>query len=323
MGPKGPFLVFDVGGTLLRAALFEDGHLLSRAESLSASARGDGSDPVTTLVERMKSLADDVVEGRRAPIAVGVAFPGPVDTHDRVHEAPTLWGAQLPEPVELGRWVSRTVGGLPVTVVNDLTAAGYRYAERHRDFCLVTVSTGIGNKVFLGGEPVLGEQHRGGEIGHWRVDDDPDAPTCDCGGVGHLGAVASGRATPHLFARASRAHPSLLTTSPLGRSPATPSNEAVADAFRSGDAFARELVAIGANALGSALALVHTAIGLEHFIVTGGFARALGPDYLVLLRAAAAQHAWGDRDAWSERIEPGADDDDSGLLGLGRMLAGR
>ncbi|MCH8855553.1 MAG: ROK family protein, partial [Proteobacteria bacterium] len=53
----------------------------------------------------------------------------------------------------------------------------------------------MGHKVFLGGEPAVGPHGRGGEMGHLRVDFTESAPRCECGGVGHLGAIASGRGT--------------------------------------------------------------------------------------------------------------------------------
>src|SRR5207253_5772742 len=83
--------------------------------------------------------------------------------------------------------------GRPVLAVNDLTAAGARYVDLgHRDFGVLTLGSGVGGKLFVDGRPLLGSAGYGGEIGHWRV---PGAPpiACDCGGIGHLSALASGR----------------------------------------------------------------------------------------------------------------------------------
>lgn len=272
------------------------------------------------MVRGLEELGRAVLGEGASPGRVGIAFPGPVDECGRVQAAPTLWGEALPTSVSLKERVSAALGGAPVTVANDLTAAGYRYLRGSEDYALVTVSSGIGNKVFSGGHPLLGPKHRGGEIGHWRVEEAADAPMCDCGGRGHLGAVASGRATPWAFARAAAEFPELLEASSLGSAGSTPTNEQLAKAYRAGDPLAARVVEVGARALGSALAVLHVGVGVERFVIIGGFARALGPNYRLCLARAAAERCWGDGRQWESRVEAGEPDDDSGLIGMGRML---
>ena len=74
-----------------------------------------------------------------------------------------------------------------------------------------------------------------------------------------------------------------------------------------------------ARPLGRALAGLHLGIGVERFVVTGGFARALGPAYLALLVRAADAAAWepGGERAW--RFELGHEGDEDGLIGAGRL----
>lgn len=312
-------LVFDIGGTIWRAALYGAGGLEQRKQ---IEAR-PGADPVVALLDGLTELGRAVLGEVERPGRIAIAFPGPVDGHGRVQAAPPLWERPLERPLDLGRLVAAMFGDAPVTVVNDLSAAGYRYLGDGGDFAVITVSTGIGSKVFVEGRPLLGSKQRGGEIGHWRVDMAADAPPCDCGGRGHLGAIASGRALPAALARARSEHPDLLESSALRAElsrGATPSNRDVARAFREADGLAVQAVAYGARALGSALALLHVGIGLERFVIIGGLARALGDEYLHLLERAAAAACWGDPEDWAERIQPGEPDDDSGLLGAGRLL---
>lgn len=311
-------LVFDLGGTRLRAALFDGERSVRRQEEATADLRGR-SDAADALVDQLSDLGSRVLGAEAPAAAVGVAFPGPVDRAGRVQAAPTVWGDALAEPFDLGGALAPRFADAPVRVVNDLTAAGYRYAT-DEVFCLVTVSTGIGHKVFHGGAPLLGEQHRGGEIGHWRFDDSPEAPPCDCGGRGHVGALSSGRATAYWLERLGRESPDLARASKLSAGTEPSVNERLAVAFQAGDPFARLVVERGAEALGAALALLHVGVGLERYVIIGGFARALGPGYLDVLAAAAARRAWGDPGLWRGRLEPGADDDDSGVVGMARCL---
>jgi len=59
--------------------------------------------------------------------------------------------------------------------------------------CLVKVSTGIGTGIVIDGRVYQGIDGGAGDIGHVRVRDAGDAK-CQCGSVGCLAAIASGRA---------------------------------------------------------------------------------------------------------------------------------
>ena len=319
-------LVFDIGGSLLRAGLWNAAseRLLARAEMPSPGLDQNATeDPLERLLGALRRLAEQLIEAGDAPLAIGIAFPGPVDALGRVGQAPTLWGERGPEPIDLAAMVSSALWDRPTLLANDLTAAGMRYASPGQDFCIVTVSSGIGNKLFLDGRPVLGEQHRGGEIGHWRVDPSPTAPLCECGGRGHLGALASGRSLAHHFSVVSTCEAELLASSSLSylSSADAVSNAEVARAFREGDPFAELLIRACAQPLGVALASLHLAIGIERFVIVGGGAAALGPNYLNEVAKSAAESSWGPDELWPARIEAGLDDDDSGLIGMGRLLS--
>jgi C7-cyclitol 7-kinase len=65
-------------------------------------------------------------------------------------------------------------------------------------------------------------------------------------------------------------------------------NADIVDAFRSGDPWTRELIRKIARPLGQMLAAVHLSMGVERFVIIGGFALAPGDEYrLELVRSAA------------------------------------
>ena len=154
------------------------------------------------------------------------------------------------------------------------------------DFCVLTIGSGVGHKVFIDGRPQLGAGGRGGEIGHLRVDPGAEALTCDCGERGHLGGIASGRGTERMLrARAAR-DPEGFRASALGAAVDAPSaidGPAVADAFARSDPWVRSAIAIGLAHLGHGIAAIHLAVGIERFILVGGFAFAMGEPYRRML----------------------------------------
>jgi glucokinase len=321
-------LVFDLGGTTLRAGVYDpDDDVLRRV----ARRRTPGcwTAPAASLDEiyarvfdEMEDLARCVLPDAR-PTIVSLAFPGPIDPAGNALAAPTVLGGPLTAGLPIRSDLACRWPDSRVFVLNDLTAAGYRYLrDPDEDFCVVTVSSGIGHKLFVGGRPLLGSRGRGGEIGHLRVDFSADAPICDCGAAGHLGAVASGRGALALARRRASREPEAFRRSALaeeaGNQPDGFDTRELVAAYRAGDAWTHTVIREAARPLGQALASLHLGVGVERFVVIGGFALALGEDYRRELVAAMAASAWSLRTDWNAMVELGVNDDDAGLLGAGR-----
>jgi glucokinase len=210
-----------------------------------------------------------------------------------------------------------------ILLINDVSAAGYRYLrDPSEDFCIVTVSSGIGNKVFLRGRPMVGLGGRGGEMGHVQVDFSSDAPLCDCGGPGHLGAISSGRGTLSMARRFAQRCPEPFSRSVLGKRFGehldTLENTDIVEAFHAKDAWTLNLIRCAARPLGQMLAAIHLGIGIERFVLIGGFALPLGEPYRLEVARAAWSCAWDVGQDWNAMLELGVSDDNSGLIGAGR-----
>ncbi|MDP9003006.1 MAG: ROK family protein [Myxococcota bacterium] len=323
-------LVFDVGGTQLRAAVYDQASEsltgVSRVDAPSYLRHADASWPDlrARLIDDMSELRRRVDPHEGIPTAV-VAFPGPVDSEHRVVAAPPLWGTRGRYPYSLEPDLRERWPGTDVCVVNDVTAAGYRYVRASNDdFCIVTISSGIGNKVFVRGRPLVGRSGQGGEIGHLQVDGSPTAPTCDCGGRGHLAAIASGRG---MLVRArdravkDRDFSSSMLCDRMHLTASGLTSEALAIAYVEGDPWATTVVREGAGALGSVLATIHLAIGIDRFVLIGGLALGLGQRFCRDVRAGLHARCWrGESDADSDAISVilGDTDGHCALVGAGR-----
>jgi predicted NBD/HSP70 family sugar kinase len=322
-------LVFDVGGTTLRAALYEAGStsvdriVTASTPNVVRMAAATMEEIRDRLLDEMWRLGKEILWGQM-PEIVSVAFPGPIDGRGRVLAAPTIWGASPGQPLDLISHLASSWPEARIFVMNDVSAAGYRYLrDPSEDFCIVTVSSGIGHKVFIRGQPMVGPGGRGGEMGHVQVDFSPDTPLCDCGGRGHLGAVASGRGTLAMARRFAQRCPEAFLHSRLGRRFTgqldVMENPDLVDAFHAGDAWTLELIRQAVRPLGQMLAAIHLGIGIERFVLIGGFALALGEPYRREVARAAASCAWDMGQDWQTMLELGVPDDYSGLIGAGRF----
>lgn len=283
---------FDVGGSNMRAATVAvDGAawriIDRRLRPTPNYLLAPGIPPIGRLDDLQGFITDYARSARHlhGATAVVAAFPGPVQGKGTVLALPTMWGpGETLCPIDLAGTLASRLPDMEVSVMNDVSAAGYRFVADGGDFALFTLGSGIGLKVFLDGRPRVGQHGFGGELTHMVFDTSDDAPVCDCGGQGHLGALASGRAWERTVAAAESA----------GRQP--------------------DLIAF-TRPLARAVAMLHFSLGLERFIFAGGLAEGLGEK----LRAAIVHNlpmtGWHVGQDWDAMVHLAPADDSHALIG--------
>ncbi len=296
-----PALAVDLGGTFLRCAVVSGAGNIS--DVLTERIDRHPRDPESLwrkLFDRIEAVAAASHAGLGPTDPIAFAFPGPVADRSRIMAAPTVIGpaAQLPDVVGILR--ERT--GRPVYLLNDVSAAAWYYLSQIQAvrFMVVTVSSGIGSKLVNRADParVMDAWPYAGELGHVVVDFSLDAPMCDCGGSGHLGAISSGRGTENLAHRISQLNSaafdeSLCVTS-FGATQSHFTNEDhLVPAARQGDAWAWDVISTAQGPLAQVLAALIVAASLENVLIIGGFAISLGDRYLACLREAVQRRIAG------------------------------
>jgi predicted NBD/HSP70 family sugar kinase len=290
-----PVIAFDLGGTHLRSVVVDGSGKARDILKTRINSFTSGAPPRAVWEEIIASMAtfESKVRGEvpdHAPIAI--SFPGPVKHPSQILDAPTVAGKTVSIPdlrLELFRLTGR-----PVLILNDISAAAWYFGQRTPDnrLMVVTVSSGIGSKIFDRRHPnrVLDDPPYAGEIGHVTVDYSPDAVDCDCGGRGHIGAIASGRGVERAARRKAQTAPDDFARSAcvrtFGATAAHLNNEEhIVPAIRANDPWALALISESTRPLARMLLSVTLAVGLERIIVIGGFALALGETYLQVLRS--------------------------------------
>ena len=131
---------------------------------------------------------------------------------------------------------------------------------------MVTLGTGVGGGVILGGKILTGAKGAAGEIGHMTVEYDEEE-TCNCGTKGCLEQYASATGIVRL------AKKQMVETSSLAKIDNLTAKD-VFDEAKAGDAYALQIVDRFARYLGVALGNVAQIIDPEAFVIGGGVARA-------------------------------------------------
>lgn len=297
----------DVGGTKLVAATVDAaGRPLERRRRTTPARDAD------QLVVSLQELADEL--GPDLPLGIGIA--GLVTPDGTVRYGPNIGVRELPLATVLRR------DGGEVAVVNDASAAalGEQRVGAGRgldDVVLLTLGTGVGGGLVVGGQLRLGANGFAAELGHVTVAD--GGRRCPCGDLGCIEAYASGTALG-LAARERLVDPDLDTTL---RAAQALDGRAVTDAAVAGDAVARELLGDVGRWLAVAVGSLVNALDPELVLVGGGAAPASAPWVLPACREALPRHVIGAAHRDLPPIELTALGDDAGMIGAALLAAER
>jgi glucokinase len=260
----------DLGGTKIAFACFD-------GQELADSAM------VATDISSSEALIEQLVDGvtgcRGAQLdGVGIGVPSIVEfSTGRVVSSANIPLQDVPLREALGDRL-----GVPVFVDNDATVAAL--AEAHdedlqmvaTDLVMLTIGTGVGGGLVLGGRIYRGATGGAGELGHTMVDVDMSGAVPEAGRFpqrGSLESEAAGHAFDGLVSAYARSHPE----SSLGRRLAageTLTGVQAVQAAEEGDADARRMIELWGERIGIGIANAINTFDPEEVVIGGGAARA-------------------------------------------------
>ena len=306
----------DVGGTnIVVGTVAEDGSEVLGLVSQPTLAE-QGADAVVARIVKLARAS--MAEARGREIAgVGIGSPGPLDTKTGVVLlTPNLGWINMP----LRDRVASALG-LPATLDNDANCAifgeWWRGAARGVDHVVgLTIGTGIGGGIVLGGQIYHGASDIAGEIGHMTID--ANGRRCKCGNDGCLEAYASG---PAIAARAVEGIASGAETALpqyVGGDLSRITAQVVYEAAHDGDAYALEMVRETAKLLGAGVANIVNIFNPEIVVICGGVTLA-GEKLFGPLRSEVQRRAF--KPAWEVcRIVPGVLTGTAGVYGAAAVF---
>ncbi|HEX3687789.1 MAG TPA: ROK family protein [Gaiellaceae bacterium] len=287
----------DVGGTkILAAVVSRDGALGARIERPTEVVSE------AALLAQLDELVEELRAGAPDVAALGFGIPSRIDQL----EGRAVASVNVPLRGTDFRERMRERHELPVAIDNDANAAAIAEwqagaARGASNVVMLTLGTGVGGGLILGGRPYRGATGSGAELGHVVVE--LDGEPCRCGGRGHLESYATGLVAGELarerFGQESGARDLVRRA-------------------EAGDIDAVALLAGIGRHLGAALATLVNALEPELIVFGGGFGEAaaeflLGPAREVLAR---------------DGLEPGRDNvrlvpaelgTDAGVIGAGMI----
>jgi glucokinase len=266
----------DMGGTNIRCAAVSvagDVILMEHGPSLASRQAAGVAENIAAQTIHLLDTARRRAIG--SPRAIGIAVPGPLDVHSgTVMQAPHVaaWrGYPLRRTLE-------TLIGRRVVLDNDANAWAlgeyWRGAARgRRDVVLLTLGTGVGGGLIVGGKLVHGRSGMAGELGHVTVN--PDGPPCDCGSRGCLESYASASGLRRLVEQRLGLTPGAALPLEMVDSEKNFSVRGLSAQARRGDHLALGAFATAGHYLGIAIASFLNTFNPELVVLGGGVAGAL------------------------------------------------
>ncbi len=267
------YVGIDIGGTGIQLGIVDrEGNILCKGGIVT---RID-----IPFEEQIKAMADCVLETLEKSgytledvASIGAGVPGVTDPRTgRIAFCTNLGWKDVPFREEMQKHINK-----PVFIDNDATVAGLAEsvagvsAGTHSSI-MVTLGTGVGGGIVIGGKVWSGFHGVGSEIGHMILS--MDGEPCTCGNYGCLERYCSATAIIRMAREAVEGHPESLILINAGGDPAKINAKIVIDAARENDPIAVEVYRKYIVCLGQALANLVNFLDPEVIVLGGGVSKA-------------------------------------------------
>lgn len=279
------YLGVDLGGTNIKAALVTESGEIVKEASIPTNLPRTGEE----ICDDIAALCGQLAQGEQV-VGIGIGCPGTVDHGVVLYSNNLDW-----HDFAMADYLKAKTG-MQVYIGNDANVAALGEAlagcaKGAESAVIVTLGTGVGGGVVLGGRVLTGYTGAAAEPGHMVILDTSDAPLCTCGRRGCFESFASATALIRMTKEARAAHPeSLLNTLALTENSVT--GRTAFDAATKGDAAAQEVVDRYTRYLAVGVANLINIFFPEVIGLSGGVANQ-GENLLAPLRAAVEPMVFG------------------------------
>ncbi|MCC5893974.1 MAG: ROK family glucokinase [Alkalibacterium sp.] len=264
----------DLGGTTIKFAFVtEEGRIIAHWAVLTP-IHNNGRSIIPTIIDSIQEKLIEESLSSEQVSAIGMGSPGSVN-----REKGTVTGAYnlgWVDTVQIKEEIERALN-IPFALDNDanVAALGEQWmgaGQNEPDVVFLTLGTGVGGGVIIGGELVHGFLDTAGEIGHMKVEE--GGFSCTCGQKGCLETVASATGIVNV---ARKEAPHYLESSALAKAileEKVITAKYVFESARSQDPLAEHVLKKVGNYLGTACANIANILNPSTIVLGGGVSRA-------------------------------------------------
>lgn len=261
------YVGIDLGGTFIKGGIVDDLGRILTSDKVPTGAEGGADGVAKNISALVKKLLCALNLSESDVLGIGMGVPGMINSREGIvtYSNNLAW-----ENFSIADRVS-SLTSLPVKIANDANVAALGEVKfgGGRDFenvIMITLGTGVGGGIVLGGRLYEGNEGAGAELGHSCIC--YGGEPCTCGRRGCLEAYASATALIRETKRAMEKNPKSLMWQSVG----SPGEVDGATAFKNKDRddSAREVVERYIEMLGTGLSNIATVFRPEAILIGGG-----------------------------------------------------
>lgn len=255
----------DLGGTSVKSGIVSGNGKIVKKISIETKAE----EGPKAVIKQIKKSVKLLLEGNRRKIeGIGIGAPGTIEIKKGTVENPPNfpgWGR-----IHLGSILEHEFG-MKTRAENDANAAAigemiFGAGKKLQNFILVTLGTGVGGGLILGGKLFRGESGGAGEIGHMTID--YNGKKCKCGGTGCVEAYTGNQYLIEDVKKELPEHSESKLIELMADEELTP--KLISKAAELNDEYAISIVKRYGLRLGSSLANAVNLLDVTHIIIGGG-----------------------------------------------------
>lgn len=315
---KKPTLGIDLGGTKILGGLVSpQGEILASSKKKTRAEKGPDQ-----ILERLVNVAIDTARKAGLEIAdvagLGIGAPGQIDhgTGSIVY-APNLGWRDIPLVEHLSEAL-----GIPVALDNDVNVVAvaehlWGRGQEVDDLVAISVGTGIGAGIILGGELWHGFNGTAGEIGHTVIDQ--DGPKWKASNRGCLESMASRMAIALRLEKAMKNGQETSIFEETGGKASEIRSKVLKRAVAGGDPLVIAELEESARLIGIAVGNVINFLNPEMIVMGGGMIESLADVMMPIIEKTARRCAIANA-AQDVQIVASELGDSAGLLGAAALV---
>ena len=184
----------DLGGTNIAVGLVDENHKIAYKRSIPTGASREAEAVLADIAALCRSVCAEAGIALSDIEAIGVATPGAANSEMGV----VAYANNLPfRNFPMAKALSEQLDGKKVYIENDANAAALGEAvagaaKGVKNSVMITLGTGVGGGIVIGGKVYAGFNYAGGELGHMVIEH--GGQPCTCGRRGCWEAYSSATA---------------------------------------------------------------------------------------------------------------------------------
>ena len=316
------YIGIDLGGINIAAGIVDENHKIICKGSVPTGRLRSFEEIMKDMADLCKKLILEAGLDEKDIKVIGIGSPGTVDAKN----VKVLYSNNLPgfTNASVGDELKKYFPHMDIYIENDANAATYGEivagaAKGETDVVMITLGTGVGGGLVIGGKIYSGFNHFGGEPGHTVIV--TDGVQCTCGRKGCWETYASVTGLIRQTAEIIKDYPDSCIHTMIDGDVSKISGRTAFDAMRAGDAAGKAIVDTYEKYIAVGISNLINIFAPKKLVVGGGISKE-GDTLLDPVRAFVAKESYGSGDNGLPSTEIVAAElgNDAGIIGAAMLF---